>query len=244
MADFSSIDTVRALTQNEVNKLNNAQLKKALLTSINTTTTKDEETSNSDLLNELKEIKGKLNEISTLKEEVRCLSEKLNTAYESIHQQQLFLEYLEGKDRRKNLVVYGLSESEDELGSTELDKLKNVLNKAKCPTIDSSNFKLRRLGNPNPRGRPLHITLNSQQQRDTILDTARELRNAGEIYSKIFINKDIHPVVRKEIGRLKKKAKEENSKSENSGIDVIYDPKKRVIKKGDMIIDRFTPMFF
>ena len=217
-------------------------LKKALLTII--TTTNDEEPSNNILLNELKDIKESLNAINTLKEEVKCLSEKLNTAYESIHQQQLFLEYLEGKDCRKNLVIYGLSESEDELGSNDLDKLKTVLNKAKCPTIDLTNFTFRRLGGPNPRGRPLHITLNSQQQRDTILDTAKELKNAGEIFSKIYINKDIHPVVRKEIGRLKKKAKEENSKSENSGIDVIYDPKNRVIKKGNIIIDRFTPRFF
>ena len=214
-------------------------LKKALLTII--TTTNDEEPSNNILLNELKDIKESLNAINTLKEEVKYLSEKLNTAYESIHQQQLFLEYLEGKDRRKNLVIYGLSESEDGIGVNDLAKLRNVLSKAKCPTIDPTNFSLRRLGNPNPRGRPLHITLNSQQQRDTIIDTAKELRNAGETYTNIYINKDIHPVVRKEIGRLKKKAKEENGKSENSGIDIIYDPKNRVIKKGDMIIDRFTP---
>ena len=51
-------------------------------------------------------------------------------------------------------------------------------------------------------------------------------------------------MVRKEIGRLKNKAKEENGKSENSGIDVFYVPKNSVIKKGDMIIDRFTPRFF
>ena len=138
MADLSSVDIVRALSQNEVSKLNNAQLKKALLTII--TTTKDEEPSNNDLLNELKDINGKLDEINTLKEEVKSLSEKLNTAYEAIHQQQLFLEYLEGKDRRKNLVIYGLSESEDELGSNDLDKLKSVLNKAKCPTIDLTNI--------------------------------------------------------------------------------------------------------
>ena len=158
MADFSSIDTVRALSQNKVNKLNNAQLKKALLTII--TNPNVEEPSNNVLLSELKDIKESLNEINTLKEEVRSLSDKLNTAYKSIHQQQLFLEYLEGKDRRKNLVIYGLSESEDGLGANDTEKLKNVLIKAKCPTIDSTTFALRRLGNPNPRGRPLHITLN------------------------------------------------------------------------------------
>ena len=137
MADLSSVDTVKALSQNEVNKLNNAQLKKALLT---ITTTNDEEPSNNILLSELKDIKETLNEINTLKKEVKCLSGKLNITYKSIHQQQLFLEYIEGKDRRKNLVIYGLSESEDGLGANDSEKLRNVLNKAKCPTIDPTNF--------------------------------------------------------------------------------------------------------
>ena len=88
------------------------------------------------------------------------------------------------------------------------------------------------------------MSLTSQKQRDTILYTAKELRNAGESYSKVYINKDIHPAVRKEIGRLKKKAKEESGKSENSESVIIYDPKNRVVKKNDSIIDRFTPRFF
>ena len=71
MADLSSVDTVKALSQTEVNKLNNAQLKKALLTII--TTTKDEEPSNNILLSELKDIKETLHEINTLKKEVKCL---------------------------------------------------------------------------------------------------------------------------------------------------------------------------
>ena len=95
MADLSTAESVRALSQTEVNRLNNAQLKKALQTLISTL--HSEEPSNTVLLNELKDIKEKLKEITTLKEDVRYLSEKLNSAYESISQQQFFLEYLEGK---------------------------------------------------------------------------------------------------------------------------------------------------
>ena len=242
MADLGSAEIVRALSQTEVNKLTNPQLKKALQTLI--TTPIDEEPSNTILLNELKDINEKINEINTLKEDIKCLSDKLNSAYESINQQQLFLEYLEGKERRKNLVIYGLSETVDELGNNDMEKLSNVLNKAKCSNVDPTNFTTRRLGDPSQRNRPLHIILNSQKQRDTILYTAKELRNAGKSYSKVYINKDIHPAVRKEIGRLKKKAKEESGKSENSESVIIYDPKNRVVKKNDSIIDRFTPRFF
>ena len=99
MADLGSAEIVRALSQTEVNKLTNAQLKKALQILI--TTPIDEEPSSTILLNELKDIKEKINEINILKEDVKCLSDKLNSAYESINQQQLFLEYLEGKEHRK-----------------------------------------------------------------------------------------------------------------------------------------------
>ena len=125
-----------------MNKLTNAQLKKALQIII--TTPIDEEPSSTILLNELKDIKEKINEINILKEDVKCLSDKLNSAYESINQQQLFLEYLEGKERRKNLVIYGLSETVDELGNNDMEKLNNVLNKAKCSNVDSTNFTIRR----------------------------------------------------------------------------------------------------
>ena len=73
---------------------------------------------------------------------------------------------------------------------------------------------------------------------------AKELSKAGDHYSKVYINKDIHPAVRQEIGRLKKRAKEESDKSENSESNIIYDPKNRVVKKDGIIIDRFTPKFF
>ena len=51
-------------------------------------------------------------------------------------------------------------------------------------------------------------------------------------------------MVRKEIGRLKKKVKDENDKAENVGVDILYDAKNRVITRNGTIIDRFTPKFF
>ena len=90
----------------------------------------------------------------------------------------------------------------------------------------------------------MHVTLNTPQQRDTIIATSKELKNAGPTYSRVYINKDIHPVVRREVGRLKKLAKDENNKSENSGVNITYDAKNRVVKRDNVIIDRFTPKFF
>ena len=82
------------------------------------------------------------------------------------------------------------------------------------------------------------------QQRDTIIATSKELKDAGPAYSRVYINKDIHPVVRREIGRLKKLTKDEKNKSENVGVNITYDAKNRVVKREGVIIDRFTPKFF
>ena len=90
MANFESVEIVRALTQNDVNKLTNPQLKKALATLL--TADRNEEPSNNDLLNELKVIKDNIQEINKVKEEVKCLTDKLDCAFQIIHQQQLFLE--------------------------------------------------------------------------------------------------------------------------------------------------------
>ena len=74
MAGYDSVENVRALTHNDVNKLNNAQLKKALVTIL--TAEREEEPSNNDLLSELKVIKENIQEINKVKEVVKCFSRK------------------------------------------------------------------------------------------------------------------------------------------------------------------------
>ena len=86
--------------------------------------------------------------------------------------------------------------------------------------------------------------MTTPQIRNTIVAASKQLKEAGELYTKIYINKDIHPVVRREIGRLKKKVKDENAKSENTGINILYDAKNRTVTRNGVIIDRFTPKFF
>ena len=139
-----------------------------------------------------------------------------------------------------------MSENADNTGADDVEKLRNVLNAAGCPTtIDPSTFTLRRLGQANPtRPRPVHITVELPQQRDIVIEKAKNLKNAGESYSRIYIKKDIHPTVRKEIGRLKKREREEKNKAENAGVNISYDPKNRVLLRDGNIIDRFTPKFF
>ena len=174
MADLNSVESIRALSQSELNKLNKDQLKNALQIFLATPPTipQTEEPSNTVLLNEIKNINEKLGEFYALKEQVKCLTEKLNSAQESISQLHSFTEYLEGKERRKNIVVYGLTETPDTLGNNDLEKFNNILSKVQCNDIDSTGLVLKRLGDTNKPNRPLHVTLHSQLQRDKILRTS------------------------------------------------------------------------
>lgn len=124
MVDVSvhnDVTTVRSLTPGDIEKLRNAQLKQALSALINNT--RSEEPSNSVLLDELRRVKQTIAEVATLKQEVTRLSENLDDAYKVIHQQQLFLESLDNKDRRHNLIVTGVSEDVDELGNSDAEKI-------------------------------------------------------------------------------------------------------------------------
>ena len=243
MAGLDDAAAVRLLAPNEIDKLKNAQLKQALATLIGEN---KNEPSNAVLLEELRVVKQIVAEMATLKQKVSELSERLDDAYKVIHQQQLFLESLDNKERRCNIVITGVLEAEDELGETDDGKIQKVLEKAGCPeTLDQSSWRVRRLGKPNERNkRPILISLKDQAQRDIILDSAKNLKNASAPFSTVYIKKDVHPAVRKETGRLRKREKEEKEKAENVGVNITYDWKNRVLLRDGVVIDRFMPRFF
>ncbi|MPC82917.1 hypothetical protein E2C01_077606 [Portunus trituberculatus] len=121
--------TVRALAPNDIDKLKNAQLKQALTTSIGDT---QNEPSNAVLLEELRSVKQIVAEVTSLKKQVTQLSEKLDHAYQVIHQQQLFLKSLDSKERQCNLIITGLTEDADEMGDTDDAKIQKVLEATGC----------------------------------------------------------------------------------------------------------------
>ena len=246
MADgsvYNDVTMVRSLTPGDIEKLRNAQLKQTLSTLINDT--RSEEPPNSVLLDELRSVKQAIAEVATLKQEVTRHSERLDDAYKVIHQQQLFLESLDGRERRHNLIVLGVSGDGDELGNGDAEKMSNVMEAAECDEEDRSRWSMKRLGQRNDRNkRPILITVNDQNQRDRILRKARNLKNAQQPASTVYIKKDVHPAVRKETARLRRREREEKEKAENVGVNITYDWKNRVLMREGVIIDRFMPHFF
>lgn len=244
MSSFEDVDTVRSLARSEIDKLKNAQLRQALVTLINES--RSDEPSNTVLLDEIRDMKKILNEVTTLKHEVTKLSEKVDDAYKIIHQQQMFLETLDNRDRRRNLVITGVSENADENGATDVEKVQKVLEAAGySDPVDPARWTVKRLGQQNERNkRPIHIAVDDQKQRDNILRCAKNLKNASDYMSRVYIKKDVHPAIRKETARLRKREQEEKDRPENVGVNITYDWKNRVLLRDGVVIDRFVPRFF
>lgn len=242
--DFTDVQSVRSLTPGDVDKLRNIQLKQALSTLINEE--RENEPSNAVLLAELQSVKQSLGEVTALKQQVIRLSDKLDEAYKIIHQQQLFLEILDKKDRKQNIVITGVPEDPDELGNTDNEKIEKVLQAAGCTEVSRrQEWDVKRLGKPNETiRRPLLIVVTDQKERDSILEKAKNLKNAGNQMSRIYIRKDVHPAVRRENARLRKRERDEKEKPENIGVNIKYDWKERVLLRDGEIIDRFSPQFF
>lgn len=93
------------------------------------------------------------------------------------------------------------------------------------------------------RKRPILLVVESQQRRNAILDKARNLKTVGPPFSNAFIKQDIYPVVRKELGRLRRREKEEREKPEDQGTNIRYDATERVLLRDGVIIGRYAPSF-
>ena len=128
MAEYGDVAIVKALTTNDIEKMKNAQLKQALTALINEP--RHEEPSNRIILKELQSLKTAVAEAASPKKEVQTLTDRLDTAFDIIHQQQRFLETLDTKERQRNLIITGLSEDGNDLGATDDEKIRKVMDAA------------------------------------------------------------------------------------------------------------------
>lgn len=244
MAALEDADTVRALVPGEINKMTNPQLKKALATLINADAS--QQPSNNDLLDEIRSLKDEVKAMAGIKQKVDVLSERLDQAFNIITQQQLFLESLDNKERRNNLIITGVSEEVDAIGSTDVEKVQNVIAATGYQlTSDPASWEIKRLGRENEqKKRPLLVVVGDGHQRNEILRKAKNLKSSDGVMSSVYVKKDVHPAVRKEMARLRRREKEEKEKPGNVGVTIVYDWKKRVLLREGSIIDKFSPNFF
>ena len=246
MANYESLEVVRALTSTDVNRLPAAQVKCALKTLLAGQHQADEPT-NSELLGELRSIREDLAAIKEIKEEIKSLHIRLDDAYRIINQQNYFLESLDAKERVRNLVVTGVKEEADSLGRTDEEKVKSIIEAAGyTDTINPETWTVRRLGQPDDRRkRTLHVQVENQGQRNAILRMAmaRNLKEKGDKFTRVFIKKDIHPASRREMMRLKNRQREEKEKPDNQGVQIEYDWHDRVLLRDGVVINKYFPNF-
>lgn len=241
MAALEDANTVRAMAPGEINKMTNSQLKKALATLINADAS--QQPSNNDLLDEIRSLKDEVKAMAGIKQKVDELSERLDQAYYNIITQQ---QSLDNKERRNNLIITGVSEEVDAIGNTDVEKVQNVIKATGYQlTSDPASWEIKRLGRENERKkRPLLVVVGDGHQRNEILRKAKNLKSIEGLMSSVYVKKDVHPAVRKEMARLRQREKDEKEKPENVGVTIVFDWKKRVLLREGSIIDKFSPHFF
>ena len=240
----------------EVNRMNKDELKqslKAILSDLNKehetghaadVITGDDAASITQLLTAvLKEVKELRKEKASLKKEVDSLKEENQQLSNSVFQHQRFLESLDAEKRNKNLIVLGVAEDTNltVLGTggapvvvADQDQTKVSLLLQKIGHKEDIDIvEITRLGKkssrPNARPRPIKVVTSTPQERKAIIADAKKLKDAGAIFNKIYINKDIHPLVRKELNRIRKVEKDEKLKPENQARIVKYDNETRTV---------------
>lgn len=130
MANYECLETVRALSTTEINRLTAAQVKCALKTMLTGQQQQAGEPTNSVLLDELKSIKLELAAVKEMKKEIDSLHTRLDDAYKIINQQNWFMESLDAKERVRNLVITGVKEEGDNLGGSDREKIRSILDAA------------------------------------------------------------------------------------------------------------------
>lgn len=166
------------------------------------------------------------------------------------HNHQAFLEKSDADSRKSNLIIKGLSESSNLNGeSSDENKCLHIFNVIKADEIKIGDFTTERIGDKNyydkkNLSRPLMLKFKSFKSKQDIFMKRKNLKPNGGPYKKIFINKDIHPIVAKEWGRLNAAYKKAKETPENIGHNIVFDKKNRsIVRDGMTIVDKWRCPF-
>ena len=200
-------------------------------------------------VNNLEYVKNKMIDMEHLASEFKDLdqrlSESINEMDKAQRNQQRFIEEMDAKSRRNNLVILGIPEETvaSPLGLTDEDRVLQTLEKTGV-NVSMDNLSLKRLGSSGTSStpRPLLITLGNHKTCKEIVMNAKNLKYVSDCAS-IFIRRDTHPALRYEANRIRIREREEKADPMNSNSKIRYDRKERVLLKNGRIIDRFCPSF-
>ena len=165
---------------------------------------------------------------------------------EQLEYHQHFIESIDNKTRDKNLIFHGVPENAScELGSDDTEKVMNVIKKTGfLGDIDNINTeRLGATGGNQAWPRPILVKVDNHELQKQLLRKAKQLKNEMG-FARIYIKKDLHYTVRRELNRLKRRETQEKCNLINEGVDVKFNWNKRIMTINDMIVDKFKPSFY
>ena len=189
---------------------------------------------------ELAQARAEMVNMRTENTQIRGEMDKL---FGTVAAQQKMLEHLDAKERACNVIITGLSETNDVDGArSDTEKVGKVFDEIGAGT--SSHFTTKRLGPPrqDSSARPILAVLDKAEKRSDILTKAAALKNSQSLGT-VRIKKDQHPAIRREWRRLYEAQERESAKPENAGHSIEFDRKKRVILRDGVVIDRWSMSF-
>ena len=198
------------------------------------------------LIQEVKELRTDLSKDKAAYDTKIAHLEEENTQLRAIgYQHQRFLEQIDSRMRESNVVIMGVPDGNLKLKDKSTDKDKYLLIFQQINAGNINVIEVKRLGEEKAdRTRPILIRLENRAARDSLIEKAKELKEKEEPFKSIYIKKDIHPMVRKEWKRLNDAETALKNDPNNQGCTIALDPKKRVITKDQVVVDRWQPNFF
>ena len=250
-------EDIQNLSHDDMGRMRKDELQKALTTMIEDFRNKAQNQGNhSNIETKLDELLKEFRQFrdvhQKLEKKIDDLKEENNYLRDSLMQHQRYLEALEAERRGRNMIFLGVPEGDMEMkglqGETVIlkedqEKVRSIL---RVMAQDGITLKeIERLGNPSSnRNRILLVSTESKAVRDQVIRSTSTLKTAGRGYEKVFVKKDIHPLIRKEFNRLKDVERREKEKPENQGLNIRYDGTRREVIVDGKVVDHFRPMFF
>ena len=168
---------------------------------------------------------------------------------------------MDAEKRRNTLIITGIPEDEplhsdaDANGiqqpiQSDEDKVQHVL--SKIGHGDKPVSSVERLGikksetrsDGSAYSRAVKVTLTNPSHQKLIVASAKKLKDEPEPLKKVYVKKDMHPGVRRELNRLRQAERSERENPDNNGRDIQYDPVARTLSVDGVIVDRFRSSFF
>ena len=164
------------------------------------------------------------------------ISQLTNTA---INMQQA-LNSIDTQQRAKNVIMTGLTEEDILIDGVmvtgDVNKIKSIFKKIEISDdVIQQDCIFERIGKETGENRrAIKITVRDNKARETIIKNAPKLKSLNVPLSKIYINRDTHPVYRKEHQRLRKKLNELRKRPD------LQETGQVKIIKGELIVNDVT----